>query len=215
LKRTKYKSKWRRFIFGKDAMDMDTTEIPQPTFKPVAEKASYGSSTGHDLSSVGPGRPNFRTLQRYRGGNMERTLYLERNSMLTRKNLAVSVEQVSIFMTNKNTVVSFFEHSADDIETPILKRLGSKDTILRSSADASMLVQAVIDAIIDLAIPVAAAYEDIISELEIDVLTDPELRHSRFLYILSSELQTLKNNMQPIAAVISALRDHRNDGVCT
>jgi Mg2+ and Co2+ transporter CorA len=213
-KKAKYKSKWRRLLFGQDAMDMDTSDVPLPPNKSAADESSYGSSTAHEMGTIQSGGSNYRTLQRYRGGNIERTLYLERNSMLTRKHFAVSVEQVSIFMTNSNTVVSFFEHSADDIELPILRRLESKDTILRSSADASMLVQAIIDAIIDLAIPVAAAYEDIISELELDVLTDPELQHSRFLYILSSELQTLKNNMQPIAAVISALRDHRNDGVC-
>jgi Mg2+ and Co2+ transporter CorA len=121
------------------------------------------------------------------------------------------VEQVSIFLTQDNTVVSFFEHSADDIEGPILRRLETADTILRQSADASMMVQAIIDAIIDLAIPVNAAYEDIMSELEVDVLTDPDIHHSRLLYILSSELAILKSNMQPIANVIGALRDHRTD----
>jgi len=159
-----------------------------------------------------PRSPKYRTLQRYRGGtNLERTMYMERNSMLTQKHFAVSVEQVSIFLTQDNTVISFFEHSADDIEVPILRRLTTPDTILRQSADASMMVQAIIDAIIDLAIPVTAAYEDILSELEVDVLTDPEVQHSRLLYILSSELSTLRSNMQPIANVISALRDHRTD----
>ena len=72
----------------------------------------------------------FRSLQRYRGGSsMDRALYMERNSPLTKKKLAVSVEQVSIFLTEDNSVLSFFEHSADDIEEPILTRLYSKDTI--------------------------------------------------------------------------------------
>jgi Mg2+ and Co2+ transporter CorA len=136
---------------------------------------------------------------------------MERNSMLTKKDLAVSVEQVSIFLTADNTVICFFEHSADDIEGPILKRLETVDTILRRSADASMLVQAVMDAIIDLAMPVIYAYEETMGELEVDVLTDPDLDNSRSLYILSSELAILRNNMQPVANVIAALRDHRND----
>jgi len=133
---------------------------------------------------------------------------MERHSALTRKNLAVSVEQVSIFYTDKNTVICLFEHSADDVEEPILKRLESRDTILRRSADGSMMLQAVIDAIIDLAIPVTAAYEDIMGELELDVLTDPSIQNSRSLYILSSELSLLRSNMQPIVNVVSALRDH-------
>ena len=73
------------------------------------------------------------------------------------------------------------------------------------------MLQAIIDAIIDLAIPVTAAYEDILADLELEVLTDPALEHSRSLYILSSELSMLRNNMQPISSVIAALRDHRRE----
>jgi Mg2+ and Co2+ transporter CorA len=187
-----------------------------PSDKHAAIAHEKGSTTGHSFGAVpAPTSSSYRTLQRYRGGvNIDRALYMERNSMLTKKDLAVSVEQVSIFLTANNTVVSFFEHSADDIEAPILRRLDSADTILRRSQDASMLLQAVIDAIIDLAIPVTAAYEDILGELEVDVLTDPDIDNSRSMYIISSELSILRNNMQPVANVIAALREHRNDPAC-
>ena len=88
---------------------------------------------------------------------------MERNSALSEKNLA---EWVSMFIAGDNTVISFFDHSAADIEHPILTRLDSADTILRRSCNSSMLVQALIDAIIDLAIPVVTAYEDAMSELK-------------------------------------------------
>lgn len=68
--------------------------------------------------------------------------------------MAVSAEQVSIFLTSDNTVISFFEVSAGDIERPIIKRLSTPGTTLRESNDASMLVQAIVDAIVDLSIPV-------------------------------------------------------------
>jgi Mg2+ and Co2+ transporter CorA len=74
-----------------------------------------------------------------------------------------------------------------------------------------MMVQALIDSIIDLFFAVSEAYEEILSELELDVLTDPSLQHSKLLYIISSELTLLRNNIQPIANVIAALRDHRAD----
>ena len=123
-----------------------------------------------------------RTLQRYRGNpNEERTKFMENNSTLKEKGLAVSVEQVSIFLCDDNTVISFFEHSAKDIEEPILKRLNTLDTILKRSADGSLVVQAIIDAIIDLAIPVVTAYEDAIGDLELDVLTDPDVERSKSL----------------------------------
>lgn len=114
----------------------------------------------------------FKTLQRYHGGpNEDRTEYMERVSPLTQKSLAVSVEQVSIFLSADNTVVSFFENSAADVELPIITRLNSPDTVLRRCSEASMVVQAILDAIIDLAIPVTRAYQDAVDELELDVLT--------------------------------------------
>lgn len=83
-----------------------------------------------------------RTLQRYHGGpNEERIKFMEKHSALATKNLAVAVEQVSIFLTSDNTVISFFESSAEDIEGPMIPRLITPETILRRSADASMLVQ--------------------------------------------------------------------------
>ena len=146
-------------------------------------KRYHSRSFGNEAEdSIPLGKDAIRTLQRYRGGpNIERADFMERKSALFKKSLAVSVEQVSIFLTTDNTIISFFEHSADDIEVPILKRLASDETILRISADASMMTQAVIDAIIDLALPVISAYEDVIDDLELDVLTDTSLRHSREL----------------------------------
>ncbi|QDS77255.1 hypothetical protein FKW77_003576 [Venturia effusa] len=203
---------WRRWLSG-DPKDAYGNPLPPSPSQRLEEQKHDLGFGGHNLASLKyPPPPPYRTLQRYRGGtNFERTIYMERNSMLTKRDLAVSVEQVSIFITADNTVICFFEHSADDIEGPILKRLETVDTILRRSADASMLVQAVMDAIIDLAMPVISAYEDTMGELELDVLTDPDIENSRSLYILSSELAILRNNMQPVANVIAALRDHRND----
>ncbi|KAF2126355.1 hypothetical protein P153DRAFT_345967 [Dothidotthia symphoricarpi CBS 119687] len=177
------------------------------------EKQDYNFD-GSPLSKLPIAEPaaHVRTLQRYRGGpNLSRILYLEAHSALTPKKLNVSVEQVSIFLCSDNSVVSFFEHSADEIEEMILKRLSTEDTILRRSADSSMIVQAIIDAIIDLAIPVVAAYEDAMGELELDVLEDPAIHHSQSLYLLTSELSILRNTIQPIISLINSLRDHKSD----
>jgi hypothetical protein len=59
----------------------------------------------------------IKTLQSYTGGpNIERIMYMEKHSSLAPKGMAVSVEQVAIFMTSDGTIISFFEFSADDIE---------------------------------------------------------------------------------------------------
>ena len=133
-------------------------------------KGFKSDSTQYGYTTNAP-RPTL-TLQRYHAGpNEERIVFMERESALTNKGLAVSVEQVSIFLTSDNCVVSFFESSAPDIENPIVDRLKSSGTLLRRSADASMILQAIIDAIIDLAIPVTTAYQDAVEELELNVLT--------------------------------------------
>lgn len=153
-----------------------------------------------------------RTLQRYHSGpNEDRREFFERHASLAAKGLGVAMEQVSIFLNADNTVTSFFESSAEDIEIPIIKRLQSRETILRESCDASMLTQAIIDTIIDLAIPVTTAYQDAIGDIELSVLTDPSIQQSTSLYILTSEINVLQNAMAPILAIVSALKDHKRE----
>lgn len=57
--------------------------------------------TGHTDGTHGIATQKLRTLQRYHGGpNKARMEYMERHSPLTRKRMAVSAEQVSIFLTS-------------------------------------------------------------------------------------------------------------------
>ncbi|KAH8599993.1 hypothetical protein B0O99DRAFT_503764 [Bisporella sp. PMI_857] len=169
-----------------------------------------GSITGHTIGDKDAPIKKMRTLQRYHSGrNEEGMVYMEKHSVLTPQQMAVSAEQVSIFLTSDNTVVSFFENSADDLETPILHRLCTPDTILRRSCDASLLLQALMDAIIDLAIPVTKAYEDVIGELELNVLTEPSIKHTQNLYIATTEITKMRSNISPTVQLINALRDHK------
>lgn len=153
-----------------------------------------------------------RSMQRYHAGpNQDRIEYMEHHAVLAPKGVGVAMEQVSIFLCADNTVISFFEDSAHDVQIPIIHRLQSAGTILRQSADASMLVQAILDAIIDLAIPVTAAYQDAIGDLELDVLTNPDIQQSSTLYILTSEIAILRGAIAPIVQMIGALKDHKSD----
>lgn len=193
-----------------------THAAPQP---PDTTSDSYQPATGYmdvDKSTSSKVRFNrIRTLQDHGGPNVERLEFMEDHSALASKNLAVGVEQVSVFLTADNTVISFFEQSADDIEEPILARLNTTETILRRLTDASMLTQAILDAIIDLAIPVSTAYQDVIGELELDVLTDPNIGHTTSLYVLTSEIAQFKSNISPIVSLVKALRDHKSDPIST
>ncbi|KAK5627576.1 hypothetical protein RRF57_003291 [Xylaria bambusicola] len=200
--------KFKRWINGKKKQ--------HPTSASMIEKG-VGSGTPAHSSTHQPTvlsdvfNPNtLRTLQRYHAvPNAARTEYMERHSALANKGLAVSAEQVAMFITSDNTVIAFFEQSADNVEEPILARLQSPTTILRKSCDASMVAQAIIDAIIDMAIPVTACYSDIIGDLELDVLTHPSVQHTKSLYIMISEINKIFSFVNPIQALISSLRDHK------
>ncbi|KAH6625090.1 hypothetical protein B0J18DRAFT_479925 [Chaetomium sp. MPI-SDFR-AT-0129] len=154
----------------------------------------------------------LRTLQRYQASpNDPRTKYMEKHSALASRHLAVACEQVSMFLTDDNCIISFFEQSAQDIEAPIIRRLQTNDTILRQSCDASMVGQAIIDGIIDLAIPVIACYGDVIGDVELEVLNRPNIGHTKSLYILISEMNKILLFINPITTLINALRDHQAD----
>ncbi|KAE8350973.1 hypothetical protein BDV28DRAFT_150428 [Aspergillus coremiiformis] len=188
----------------------------EPTLGANLRPSVKKSDSKNSLDNIPNAGRSPRTMQRYRGGpNEDRIEFMERHAVLAAKGLSVALEQVSIFLHADNTVTSFFETSADDIESPIVKRLNSPETILRQSCDASMLVQAILDAIIDLAIPVTTAYQDAIGDLELDVLTDPDIDQSKDLYIMTSEISILRNSMQPIVTIINALRDHRSEPIST
>lgn len=91
---------------------------------------------------------------------------------------------------------------------PIIHRLSSPDTVLRKSCDASMLLQALLDAIIDLGIPVTNKYEDVIGDMELDVLMEPTIKHTKNLYLVSTEITKMRANIFPIVNLINALKDH-------
>ncbi|KAK2060483.1 magnesium and cobalt transporter cora [Colletotrichum caudatum] len=186
--------------------------VARPTITP--QGSGYGQRLNHHTSNLSqlPETAFVRTLQRYHASaNEVRTEYMETHSSLISRGLAVSAEQVAIFLTSDNTVISFFEMSAEDIERPITVRLGDPSTILRQSCDASLVVQAIIDAIIDLAIPLTAVYSDVIGDLELDVLTSPSIKQTRSLYICVSEINKMLSFLNPIDNLVNVLRDHRTE----
>ncbi|KAK1966474.1 magnesium and cobalt transporter cora [Colletotrichum sublineola] len=205
----------RAFTMGsKPRVDPETGRPPiiKPTITP--QGSGYGRRLNHHTSSLSqlPETTFVRTLQRYHASaNEVRTDYMETHSSLISRGLAVSAEQVGIFLTSDNTVISFFEMSAEDIERPITVRLGDPSTILRQSCDASLVVQAIIDAIIDLAIPLTAVYSDVIGDLELDVLTSPSIKQTRSLYICVSEINKMLSFLNPIDNLVNVLRDHRTE----
>ncbi|KXJ88838.1 hypothetical protein Micbo1qcDRAFT_150713 [Microdochium bolleyi] len=206
--------KLRSFVTGKEANHPSVARELESAHRRKSSRPQ--PVTGHSFTHTVSGMSQafnpvtLTTLQRFHaGGNEARTAYMEKHSALVRKGVAVMAEQVSLFLTSDNCIIAFFENSADDVEEPILARLNSPDTILRKSCDASMVAQAIIDAIIDMAIPVTACYADVVADLELDVLTHPNLKHTKNLYIIISEINKMFSLINPMQALINGLRDHK------
>ncbi|CAK1354307.1 hypothetical protein CB0940_01825 [Cercospora beticola] len=120
----------------------------------------------------------------------------------------MSVEQVSAFLTSDNTVITIFEHSGRDVLDPIMTRLRSTQTVVRSSNDPSMLLQAVVDAIVDLSLPIGRAVGQAFDDLEQAVLAKPTIGQSKQLHILRSGLTQLMENANAIGILVRTLCDH-------
>ncbi|QUC23540.1 uncharacterized protein UV8b_07781 [Ustilaginoidea virens] len=206
------RSSWKRMFQGWVSRVLNKRSETDPEIDPAVGPEDRirddNSGPAHGLSCQETWA--LRSLQRYHAsGNDARTEFMERHSTLAEYKMAVSAEQVSIFLTNDNTVISFFEISAADVESPIVTRLSTPGTILRESCDASFVVQAIIDAIIDLALPLTAVYTELLADLELDVLTSPSIRQSRKLYICISEINKMLRFFSPIDNLVNVLRDHR------
>lgn len=141
----------------------------------------------------------------------KRTVFLEARRPLARLNRVVGVEQVSLFLTDQSTVISFFEKSGNDIENPLLSRISSESTLLRESGDPAVLLQAVIDAVVDLLYPIINCYRERLDDLQIDAIISPSVAHTRQLHLVNSDLTMLRNSIVPITVAINSLREHAVD----
>lgn len=203
-----FKAKW-----GKDQDASNGHVLPRYERKDPADKINDFVNAHSSTSLESPVKP-IRTLHRYEGSqNPEHTVYMEKHSALAEEDLVVSVEQVGIFLMADNTVISFFEHSSGDVQGPIMNRLQSEETMLRRNGDASLLVQAIIDGIVDLAMPVKDAYNKARKDLQIDVLTNPDIETAKSLHIFTEEIDMLQNLFKPIVNLVNALRDHNSESL--
>ncbi|KAA1092445.1 hypothetical protein PGT21_002998 [Puccinia graminis f. sp. tritici] len=120
----------------------------------------------------------------------------------------VHVEKLSIFLLRDGTLITIFSHGGSKSVLPLLARLKSMDTLLRSSADASMLLQAVLDIVVDQALDVVEAFRSKLTGLEAKVLVSPDLDTVRHLHVLSGELLLLKRTLNPLSTLVHGIMNH-------
>ncbi|CAG8457981.1 6812_t:CDS:2 [Diversispora eburnea] len=144
-------------------------------------------------------------------GHRQGSSYLEAHRALRKMKLSVVIEQVSVILLPDDTLITIFQHSGKSVYKLILERINQPKTILRSSKDASLLMEAVIDTIVDLAIPIIDSYRHQIYELEGKLLIIPKMNYMHELHMITGELTLLKKTLAPIKGLVTILRKHSDE----
>ncbi|KAJ7045078.1 hypothetical protein C8F04DRAFT_1067632 [Mycena alexandri] len=125
--------------------------------------------------------------------------------------LKVSVSPMFVFLFRDGTVITITQHAPPDLMLPITERLRRADTILRSSADPSMLLQSFLGLVVDKAVQVIDAYHDQITKIEHQILLKPKPTTVRKLHIVSGDLVLHKRTLEPIKTLVYGLRRYDVD----
>ena len=112
-------------------------------------------------------------------------------------------EQVSVFVGHA-TVLTFREREADDLWAPVRHRLASAGSRLRQH-DASYLVYALLDSVVDRWFPLLEELGDRLEQLEDEVLENPTRDAITRVHALRRELLVLRRAAWPMREVIAAL----------
>jgi len=93
-------------IFSKSPPKYDYDDKQRRVSTASGMNGTNGFVTGHTDGAPTAPMQKLRTLQSYHGGsNQERIKYMEEHSPLTKRGLAISAEQVSIFLTSGKTKI--------------------------------------------------------------------------------------------------------------
>jgi magnesium transporter len=122
--------------------------------------------------------------------------------MLQIQNGALESEQISIFLGHKTVLT--FQQEQGDVWDPIRQRIQRKGSRLRLN-DASFLVYALLDAIIDYCFPILEKYGDRLEELEEEVLANPERTVINAIHKTKRDLLLVRRAAWPMREVIAFL----------
>jgi magnesium transporter len=167
--------------------------------KALATKYGLHPLAVEDLMQAGQ-RPKVETYPAV-GEHHARVFVLTR--MLELKERRVHAEQVSIFL-GRRTVLSFQE-SPGDVWDPIRARLQAEGSRTRAQ-DASYLVYALLDAMVDHCFPILEHYGDRLADLEDEIVERPGMHVVKQVHEMKRDLLALRSAVWPMREVIHGLQ---------
>jgi len=130
--------------------------------------------------------------------------------MLMRRENRLHSEQVSLFLF-EDTIVSFQE-TIGDVWDPIRRRIEKANSRLRLH-DASYLLYALLDAVVDHCFPILEAYGETLEELEKGVMTHASVEIQRQIHAVKRELASLRRVIWPMREVLNELQREDTEGI--
>jgi magnesium transporter len=118
-------------------------------------------------------------------------------------------EQISIFLGHKTVLT--FQQSRGDVWDPVRQRIRTKGSRLRLN-DASFLVYAMLDAIVDHCFPILEKYSDRLEDLEDEILANPQRTVINAIHRIKRDLLLVRRVAWPMREVIAYL--HREPHEC-
>ncbi|KAI0042586.1 hypothetical protein FA95DRAFT_1610078 [Auriscalpium vulgare] len=118
----------------------------------------------------------------------------------------VRIVPMCIFLYRNGTVISFHPDPCLEFTEPITARIRQRYSSLRTTADASLLVESLLDLIVDGALEVIDEYQAKLNKLERNVLVKPQVKTVRDLHILSGDLILHKRTLSPIITLVHGLQ---------
>ncbi|MBI3506832.1 MAG: magnesium/cobalt transporter CorA [Proteobacteria bacterium] len=150
-------------------------------------------------------RPQRPKVDSYGGGagELQARLFIIAR-MLRLVNGSLRDEQVSIFLGH-STVITFQELDDGDVWDPIRTHLQKAGSRLRQH-DASFLVYALLDAIMDQGFPILEHYGDRLESLEAGILHRPEPKVFRKIHALKREMLLVRRAVWPMREMVNSLQ---------
>ena len=149
-----------------------------------------------------PQRPKVDAYGEGEGSAQARLFIIAR--MLRQQEGGLHDEQVSIFL-GRSTVLTFQEYDDGDVWDPIRARIKRAGSRLRQN-DASFLVYALLDAIVDHCFPVLESYGDRLEELEASILASPDPEDFAQIHKIKREMLLVRRAVWPMRELVSSMQ---------
>ena len=157
------------------------------------------------IHTLAAGKVDLNTPQRPKLETYENHLFIVVRMLMLREERLLN-QQVSLFLFPGLLIT--LQEAPGDVWDPIRQRLQKIGSRLRTN-DASYLLYALLDAVVDHCFPILENYGEILERLEAEILENPSPRAQQRLHGIKRELSLLRRVVWPLREVVNEL--HRDE----